>query len=159
MFVPRQGISLRFLQHSLQTPRATSSRYVGVVIERRTTRRFRVKLPLRVRWATKSGNGEVHTESEDISSRGVYFFLPTRIKKGSWVELVLVLPREITLTEPVLVRCQARVQRTEIKKRNRIGVAAQIEIYQILAKTRTLAPRLQIPSDTREKQNDLAQRE
>jgi hypothetical protein len=42
------------------------------------------------RWATNSGNQEVHTESEDISSRGVYFFLPTEIEKGSWVELALV---------------------------------------------------------------------
>jgi fatty-acyl-CoA synthase len=42
------------------------------------------------RWATNSGNQEVRTESEDISSRGVYFFLPTEIEKGSWVELALV---------------------------------------------------------------------
>jgi hypothetical protein len=101
-------------------------------MERRATRRFRIKLPMEVRWATKSGNGEAHTESEDISSRGVYFFLPTKIKAGSWVELVLVLPHEITLGEPVRVRCQARVRRTEIKKRNRVGVAAEIEFYQLL---------------------------
>ena len=101
-------------------------------MERRATRRFRLNLPMTVRWATKSGNWEAQTESEDVTSRGVYFFLPTRIKKGSWVELVLVLPHEITLAEPVLVRCQARVRRTEIKKRNRVGVAAEIEIYQVL---------------------------
>ena len=91
-----------------------------------------MKLPMRVRWATKSGNGEVHTESEDISSRGVYFFLPTEIDKGSWAELALVLPHEITLAEPVRVRCQARVRRTEIKKRNQVRVATEIETYQLL---------------------------
>jgi PilZ domain len=110
-------------------------------MERRATRRFRMKLPMKVRWATNSGNEEVHTESEDISSRGVYFFLPTRIKAGSWVELVLVLPHEITLAEPVLVRCQARVRRTEIKKRNRVGVAAEIEIYQVLPGDKNTGPK------------------
>jgi hypothetical protein len=103
-------------------------------MERRATRRFQMKLPMRVRWAAtpKSGNGEVHTESEDITSRGVFFFLPTEIENGSWVELVLVLPHEITLAEPILVRCQARVRRTEIKKRDRVGVAAEIEVVQFL---------------------------
>jgi hypothetical protein len=101
-------------------------------MERRATRRFRMKLPMRVRWATKSGNGEAQTESEDITSRGVYFVLPTEIDNGSWVELVLVLPHEITLAEPVRARCQARVRRTELKEMNRVGVAAEIELYQFL---------------------------
>jgi PilZ domain-containing protein len=102
-------------------------------MERRATRRFRTKLPMRVRWAaTTSGNGEVHTESEDISSRGVYFFLPTEIEEDAWVELALVLPQEITLAEPVRVRCQARVRRTEIKEMDRVGVAAEIEVFQVL---------------------------
>jgi DNA-binding CsgD family transcriptional regulator len=101
-------------------------------MERRAKRRFRMNLPVRVSWAaTKSGNGEVHTESENISSRGVYFFLPTDIEKGSWVELLLDMPHEITLDEPVRLRCQARVLRTEIKQGNRVGVAAEIEFYQL----------------------------
>jgi PilZ domain len=104
-------------------------------MERRATQRFRMKLPMRVRWATKSGNGEAQTESEDITSRGVYFFLPTEIDNGSWVELVIILPHEITLAQPVRVRCQARVRRTEITDKGtqrRIGVAAEIEVYQVL---------------------------
>jgi hypothetical protein len=48
------------------------------------------------------------------------------------VELVLILPHEITLAEPVRVRCQARVRRTEIKERDRVGVAAAIEVFQFL---------------------------
>jgi ATP/maltotriose-dependent transcriptional regulator MalT len=99
-------------------------------MERRATRRFRMKLPMRVRWATKSGNEQAYTESEDISSRGVYFFLPTEIENGSWVELLLDMPHEITLDEPVRARCHARVRRTEIKV-DGIGVAAEIEFYQL----------------------------
>ena len=100
-------------------------------MERRATRRFPMNLPVRVSWATKSGNEQVYTESENISSRGVYFCLPTEIENGSWVELLLVMPHEITLDEPVRLRCQARVRRTEIKKENRVGVATEIEFYQL----------------------------
>src|SRR5207302_9401154 len=82
---------------------------LGDVMERRANRRFRIKLPMRVRWTTKSGNGEAQPESEDITSRGVYFFLPIEIENGSWVELVIVLPQEITLAEPVCARCHGRV--------------------------------------------------
>jgi ATP/maltotriose-dependent transcriptional regulator MalT len=101
-------------------------------MEHRATRRFPMNLPVRVSWATKSGNEQAYTESENISSRGVYFFLPTNIRKGSWVELALVLPHEITLAEPIRVRCQARVRRTEIKEMDRVGVAAEIEFYQLV---------------------------
>jgi ATP/maltotriose-dependent transcriptional regulator MalT len=100
-------------------------------MERRATRRFPMNFPVRVSWATKSGNEQVYTESENISSRGVYFCLPTEIENGSWVELLLVMPHEITLDEPVRLRCQARVRRTEIKKENRVGIAAEIEVYQL----------------------------
>ena len=136
-----------------QTLRVTSSPCVGIVMERRATRRFRMKLPMRVSWATKSGNWEAQTESENITSRGVYFFLPTKIKKGSLVELVLVLPHDITLAEPVRVRCHGRVQRTEIKKRNRVGVAAEIESYQVLREDQNTGFKAQIRAIKRQKQS------
>jgi c-di-GMP-binding flagellar brake protein YcgR len=104
----------------------------GVSVERRATKRFRLKLPITVRWTNRSGIGEARTESEDISSRGVYFVLPEEIKKGSSAEFVLVLPHEITLAEPVRIRCQGRVQRTEMKGLNRVGIAAEIERYEFL---------------------------
>ncbi len=104
----------------------------GAVVERRATKRFRVKLPITVRWMNPSEVGEAQTESEDISSRGVYFFLPREINNGSSVEFVMVLPHEIALAEPVRVRCQGRVRRTEIKKLDRVGVVAEIERYEFL---------------------------
>ena len=91
-----------------------------------------MKLPLTVRWTNESAIGEVHTESVDVSSRGVYFFLPKEISNGSSVELVMVLPHEITLAESVRVRCQGHVRRTEIKGLDRVGVVVQIERYEFL---------------------------
>jgi hypothetical protein len=64
--------------------------------------------------------------------RGVYFFLPKEISNGSSVEFVMVLPHEIALAEPVRVRCQGCVRRTEIGEMDRVGVVAEIERYEFL---------------------------
>ena len=101
--------------------------------ERRTAQRFRIKLPLTVRWSAGTVAEEARTESRDVSSRGVYFFLPKEVKNGSSVEIVLTLPHEITLTGPVRVRCTGRVQRSDEKKEEgRQGVVATFERHEFL---------------------------
>jgi PilZ domain len=100
--------------------------------ERRTAQRFRIKLPMTVRWTSESAIGEANTESKDVSSRGVYFFLPKDVKHGSPVEIVLTLPHEITLAGPVRVRCLGRVQRSDDSKEGQSGIVAQIERYEFL---------------------------
>jgi len=100
--------------------------------ERRTTQRFSMRLPLTVRWTTGAAVGETNTESRDVSSRGVYFFLSKDVKEGSPVEILLTLPNEITLAGPVKVRCLGRVQRTEPRDEGSVGVVAAIERYEFL---------------------------
>ncbi len=100
--------------------------------ERRTTQRFNMRLPLTVRWTTGAAVGETSTQSRDVSSRGVYFFLPKDVTEGSAIEIVLTLPNEITLAGPVRVRCLGRVQRTESRAEGEIGVVAAIERYEFL---------------------------
>jgi len=100
--------------------------------ERRTTQRFSMRLPLTVRWTTARQLAKTMTESRDVSSRGVYFFLSKDIKEGSPVEILLTLPNEITLAGPVRVRCLGRVQRTEPRDEGAIGVVAAIERYEFL---------------------------
>jgi hypothetical protein len=100
--------------------------------ERRTTQRFSMRLPLTVRWTTGAAVGETATESRDVSSRGVYFFLSKDVKEGSPVEILLTLPNEITLAGPVRVRCLGRVQRTEPRDEGAVGVVAAIERYEFL---------------------------
>ena len=90
--------------------------------ERRTTQRFTMRLPLTVRWTTGAAVGETSTESRDVSSRGVYFYLSKDVKEGSPVEILLTLPNEITMAGPVRVRCLGRVQRTE--QRGNVGFGA-----------------------------------
>ncbi len=100
--------------------------------ERRSARRFQIKLPLTVRWTSGSAIGEASTESKDVSSRGVYFFLPKELKHGAPVEILLTLPHEITLAGPVKVRCLGRIQRTESGSAEKVGVVAAIERYEFL---------------------------
>ena len=100
--------------------------------ERRTTQRFQMRLPLTVRWTTGAAVGETATESRDVSSRGVYFFLSKDVREGSPVEILLTLPNEITLAGPVRVRCLGRVQRTEPRDEGSIGVVAAIERYEFI---------------------------
>ena len=69
--------------------------------ERRNTQRFQMRLPLTVRWTTGAAVGETSTESRDVSSRGVYFFLSKDVKQGSAIEILLTLPNEIPLAGPV----------------------------------------------------------
>jgi hypothetical protein len=100
--------------------------------ERRTAQRFDLKLPLVVRWQDSSDAAETRTESRDVSSRGVYFYLPDEMKQGSALEIVMTLPHEITMAGPVQVRCLGHVQRTEADSGKRVGVVAAIERYEFV---------------------------
>jgi hypothetical protein len=99
--------------------------------ERRSRKRYPLKLALSVRPSGVSAAGEILTQCRDVSSHGVYFFLEQPINGGSTLELTLTLPSEITQGEPVRVRCEARVQRTEVGE-GRVGIAAKIERYRFL---------------------------
>jgi len=103
-----------------------------VYSERRSARRFQIKLPMTVRWTSGMAVGEAQTESRDVSSRGVYFFLPKQVDSGSPVEIILTLPHEVTLAGPVRVRCLGRVHRTEDDASGRSGIVAEIHRYEFL---------------------------
>jgi hypothetical protein len=102
------------------------------ITERRSRKRYPLRLPLSVRPSGLSAAGEILTECRDVSSHGVYFFLDEALNSGSSVELTLTLPSEITQGEPVRVRCEASVQRAEPVGEGRVGIAAKIERYRFL---------------------------
>lgn len=102
------------------------------ITERRSRKRYPLKLPLTVRPPGASGGAEIHTETKDVSSHGVYFLMEKSLKSGSAVEVLLTLPEEITHGDPVRVRCEARVQRSENLGEGRVGIAAKIQRYRFL---------------------------
>jgi len=101
--------------------------------DRRNVQRFQLKLPLVVRCSKNGDSGEkVSTATKDVSSRGVYFFLPKDVGEGAPVEIYMTLPNELTLAGPVQVRCLGHVHRSEKLDGGQLGVVATIERYEFL---------------------------
>jgi len=98
--------------------------------ERRTIRRFDMRLPAVVRL---EGNNEFHTETQNVSARGVFFYLDRSVSAGTKLEVILTFPPHVTLTDAVRVRFSAHVIRVENPLPSaRIGIAATIEDYEFL---------------------------
>jgi hypothetical protein len=100
--------------------------------DRRSMRRFDMRLPASVRMAGDT-TGEFHTETQNVSARGVFFYVDRDLAHGTRIEVTLTFPPHITLTEAVRVRFTARVIRVDSPlPSSRIGVAAAIEEYEFL---------------------------
>src|ERR1700686_4086061 len=98
--------------------------------DRRLMRRFDMRLPAVVRLDEKN---EFQTETQNVSARGVFFYLARPLPAGTPCEVTLTFPPHITLTDAVRVRFTARVIRVEAPLPSaRIGTAALIEDYQFL---------------------------
>jgi hypothetical protein len=100
--------------------------------ERRTMRRFDMRLPAMVRLDQDQAN-EFQTETQNVSARGVFFYLDRSVPAGTRCEVTLTFPPHITLTDAVRVRFTARVIRVDSPlPSSRVGTAAMIEDYEFL---------------------------
>jgi len=76
---------------------------------------------------------EFHTETQNVSARGVFFYLDRAVTTGAKLEVTLTFPPHITLTDALRVRFTARVIRVDAPLPSaRIGTAAIIEDYEFL---------------------------
>src|ERR1700685_1811479 len=79
--------------------------------DKRTTRRFALRLPVSVRYGE---NEEEHAaQTRDVSARGICFYVDSAIQAGSAIDFTLTLPPENTLTESRSVRRNGRVRRVK----------------------------------------------
>jgi len=111
-------------------------------LERRVGQRFPFLTPVSLRQPTDSTEGVGCTQ--DLSSRGVFFFCDAALTEGAVIELTLRMPSEITLGESMPVRCKGRVLRivrptaphvidpSAPKAETKVGVAARLEEYEYL---------------------------
>jgi hypothetical protein len=83
-----------------------------VRVERRAGQRFPFLLPVFVR--DLSSGVEARGFTQDISSRGVFFFTDAAFAEGSAIELTLNMPSEITLGDNMRVRCRGSVLRVAL---------------------------------------------
>ena len=110
-----------------------------VGVERRVGQRFPYLLPLSFRQPAASLEGVGFTQ--DLSSRGVFFFTDDPLSEGAEIEITLRMPSEITLGENMPVRCRGRILRV-IRPcaagisvplgKTKIGVAVRLEGYEYL---------------------------
>lgn len=99
-------------------------------IDRRSRERVVAKLPVRIR--STGTNVELSAETRDVSTNGVFLYTDSRMAEGSEVELVLILPPELTSGDKCWVCCHARVLRVEQRPGKQFGVAAEIKRMDIL---------------------------
>jgi hypothetical protein len=97
----------------------------------RNTRRFSLKLPLTVKFS--NGAGETAAQTKDVSARGVFFYLDSKVAEGSPIEFTLTLPPEITLTESIRVKCTGKVVRVQNDPNAQVGIAAAIDQYDFVS--------------------------
>ena len=114
-----------------------------VRVERRAGQRFPYLLSVALRQSAGSIEGVGFTQ--DLSSRGVFFFTDAPLTEGAEIELTLRMPSEITLGESMPVRCRGRILRIvrpvttssqgspgSLPAETKIGVAVRLEGYEYL---------------------------
>ncbi len=96
--------------------------------ERRSGTRISTRVPTRLR--TPQGADQT-AQTRDVSASGIFLYTKSRMEAGSEVELVLILPPELTSGEKCWVCCQATIVRVE-EEGTEFGVAAKIKRMDIL---------------------------
>ena len=141
-----------------------------VRVERRVGQRFPYLLPLSLRQPGTSIEGLGFTQ--DLSSRGVFFFTSAPLTEGSEIELTLRMPSEITLGESMPVRCRGRILRVIRPAASaapdssgaapceaKIGVAVRFEGYDYLPESSGVSatfPRVSTPHPQHDEEQRIA---
>ncbi len=99
--------------------------------EKRRERRMRVKVPAKVRLEAEAPS-EFETQTRDVSTSGIYLYTDSTLQEGSRLEIVAMLPPEVThSSEGAWVCCHARVVRVDSCGEGH-GIAAVIERYGVV---------------------------
>jgi hypothetical protein len=98
--------------------------------ERRSRNRVEVRLPVTVK--PKDGSAEQLSYTRDLSGQGIFFYSDSKITEGSQLEMVLILPTEVTAGERKWVCCQASVVRVEVGSGKGFGVAAVFDRLDVM---------------------------
>lgn len=98
--------------------------------DRRSRQRIPASVPVSIK--APSGNLQITGQTRDLSTSGIFLYTNSHISEGSELEMVLILPPELTQGEKRWVCCHASVVRVEEKTDGNFGVAASIRNIDIL---------------------------
>lgn len=99
-------------------------------------KRARRRVPVQLTVSIKSHDGSIQetAHTRDLSSGGVFLYTTSKIAEGAQLEMVLVLPSELTFGERRWVCCQASVVRVENSPSpGNFGIAAKIDRFEVLS--------------------------
>jgi PilZ domain-containing protein len=100
---------------------------MDIECERRRTRRLAVTLPV---CTTNTVLGNVTGATRDVSSSGAYFYIESDLwKEAASIELVLQLPSDIMLGDPMTAFCVGKMVRVEHLVGKMVGIAVEIESF------------------------------
>ena len=102
--------------------------------DRRRAPRLDSKVPVKLR-PTEGTTPYVYSgESINVSECGLLFVIDRKLERGSLIELSFTMPREVTGSSPMKVRCTGRVIRVDHKDmpEGKSGIAADIEHFETI---------------------------
>ena len=117
--------------------------------ERRQLERYRLRIPLRFRALTLSGDKSEHfTEIINVSRGGFFFVTSAPLQVGTPIEATIRMPAEVTGDKPDDTRCRARVvhAKPDSYSDGRMGFGAEIEAYLETEKPKPPGPELVKPA-------------
>ena len=97
-------------------------------IERRSPQRVPVRVPVKVRHE----GGEHAGLTRDLSSSGIFLYSESKVKAGSKLELVIMLPPGLGLGPGGWTLCEASVVRVQESEGKGMGIAATLDRIELL---------------------------
>ena len=104
---------------------------------RRSSLRFPLELPARVRWMEDNQNRTLDMQTKNMSSSGLYLLADTQNQPGTRIEFEVKLPAAIVKGAGVVLRGKGHLVRRDELEGNRVGLAAVIDQYQIFSEDST----------------------
>ena len=103
------------------------------MVSPQTEKRSSPRKPMNVRAKVHTDQGDIAAEALNLSQSGIFLECATRVSEGSPVDIVMILPKEITGEVAKWVCCRATVNRVQNSAADgRYGVAATVERIQAM---------------------------
>ena len=99
----------------------------------RTSKRFPVHLPVRVKGASEAVAGAEVGSTDNISAAGCYLVVDHAYEVGSEMSFEITIPAEvINAPKDMHVRCTGRVVRNDSVSADKTGVACVLDSYEFV---------------------------
>ena len=97
--------------------------------EKRSAPRKEIKVAAKLH----TSESDIQAEARNLSQSGIFLECATRVSEGSAVDIVMILPKDVTGDAAKWVCCHATVQRVEDNgSSGRYGVAATVDRIQAM---------------------------